>query len=41
MWSAKVRERDGKCVLCGKAGKGVEFQGLQSRHIISRAEQGV
>jgi hypothetical protein len=24
LWSAKVRERDGKCVLCGKVGKGVQ-----------------
>jgi hypothetical protein len=29
LWSAKVRERDGKCVLCGKAGKG-----LQAHHYI-------
>jgi hypothetical protein len=29
LWSAKVRERDGKCVLCGKGGKG-----LQAHHYI-------
>jgi hypothetical protein len=29
LWSVKVRERDGKCVLCGKAGKV-----LQAHHYI-------
>lgn len=33
LWSAKVRERDGKCVMCGKVGKG-----LQAHHYLkSRA----
>ncbi|MDR3113399.1 MAG: HNH endonuclease [Endomicrobium sp.] len=29
LWSAKVRERDGRCALCGKTGKG-----LQAHHFI-------
>lgn len=36
LWSEKVRERDGKCVICGKSGKG-----LQAHHYIKAKSRSV